>query len=271
VKKTLLMYSSIRLAKKYLHYYFTAHNGKGHGMHSPFVFQFILHVLNNKSNYQPPLEIEEIRKHLLQDTRILQIEDLGAGSRITTTKERSVQQLAKSALKPKKYAQLLFRLAKHYQSKNIIELGTSLGITTSYLSAANPEASITTIEGSKAVAEIAKENFNKLQLKNIQLLQGNFDDVLSSAIHHLPFVNLAYIDGNHRYEPTINYFNQILPKTNNDSILVFDDIHWSAEMEKAWQEIKSHPSVKCTVDIFFLGFVFFRDEFKTKQHFTIRF
>jgi len=240
-------------------------------MHSPFVFQFILHVLNNKSGYEPPCEIEQLRKQLLADKRVLQIEDLGAGSRMSATKERSVQQLAKSALKPKKYAQLLFRLLKHYQPKTILELGTSLGITTSYFAAANPKSHITTIEGSKGIAKVAKENFSKLGQQNIRILEGNFDKVLPSVISQLPSIDLAYIDGNHRYKPTLDYFYQLLSKTNNDSIMVFDDIHWSAEMEKAWQEIKAHPSVKCTVDIFFLGFVFFRSEFKVPQHFSIRF
>ncbi len=240
-------------------------------MHSPFVFQFILHVLNNTSGYKAPEEIEDLRKQLLHDARMLQIEDLGAGSRVASTKERSVQQLAKSALKPKKYAQLLFRLVKHYQPKTIIELGTSLGITTSYLSSANPGATITTIEGSQAVATIANQNFTNLALKNIQLLQGNFDDLLPSVIRQRSSIDLAYIDGNHRYQPTIDYFHQLLPIIHNNTILVFDDIHWSEEMERAWNEIKQHSSVRCTVDIFFLGFVFFRSEFKAKQHFTIRF
>nr|AIA15113.1 Methyltransferase domain protein [uncultured bacterium] len=240
-------------------------------MHSPFVFQFILHVLNNKSGYLSAKEIEDLRRELQQDERLLTIKDLGAGSRVSSTKQRTVQQLAKAALKPPKYAQLLFRLVKHYQPQIIVELGTSLGVTTSYLANANPAANITTIEGSKAVAEIATENFSKLGFKNIQLLQGNFDDLLPSVISHLPSVDLAYIDGNHRYQPTIDYFHQFLSKTHNNSILVFDDIHWSKEMEQAWEEIKSHPSVKCSVDIFFLGFIFFRSEFKVNQHFSIRF
>lgn len=265
------MYSSVTLAKKYLYYHLTAYNGKGHGMHSPFVFQFILHVLNNRSGYLSPPEIETLRKAMQKDKRVLQIEDLGAGSRVAATKERSVQQLAQSALKPPKYAQLLFRLAKYYRPKTIIELGTSLGITTLYLSKACPEARITTIEGSKAVAEIASENFSNLGLQNIKLLQGNFDNLLPSVIQHLSSIDLAYIDGNHRYAPTVDYFHQFLSKTHNNSMLVFDDIHWSEEMEQAWDEIKAHPAVKCTVDIFFLGFVFFRSEFKAKQHFTIRF
>ena len=240
-------------------------------MHSPFVFQFILHVLNNKSNYQPPNEIEALRKALLRDKRVLTIEDLGAGSRTAATKQRSIEQIAASALKSKKYAQLLFRLVKHYQPTTILELGTSLGITTSYFAKANPDATIFSIEGSKAIADIARENFDKLGVKNTELMQGNFDDLLPSVIRHLSTIDLAYIDGNHRYEPTLNYFHQLLSKTANDSILVFDDIHWSEEMERAWAEIKWHPSVQCTVDIFFLGFVFFRKEFKTKQHFQIRF
>ena len=218
-----------------------------------------------------PDEIEELRTQLLADKRLLQIEDLGAGSRIPSTKERTVEQLAKSALKPKKYAQLLFRLVKYYQPKTILELGTSLGITTSYFAAAQPESHITTIEGSKAIAAVAKENFSKLGQKNIRILEGNFDEVLPSVINQMPSIDLAYIDGNHRYKPTLEYFHQLLANTNNDSIMVFDDIHWSAEMEMAWEEIKTHPSVKCTVDIFFLGFVFLRSEFKTKQHFSIRF
>lgn len=248
-------------------------------MHSPFVFQFILHVLNNRSGYQAPAAIEALRKKLLKDERVLTVDDFGAGSRLAATRERSVQQLAASAAKPKKYAQLLFRLVKHYQPKTILELGTSLGITTAYLATANPEATVTTVEGSEAIAAVAKENFKALKLQNVQPLIGNFNDVLPSLLQppspDVPLppssLDLAYVDGNHRYAPTLNYFHQLLPKTHNDSVLIFDDIHWSAEMEKAWEEIKQHSSVRCTVDVFFLGFVFFRQEFKAAQHFTVRF
>jgi predicted O-methyltransferase YrrM len=265
------VHSSFQLAKKYLQYYLSASNSKGHGMHSPFVFQFILHVLNNHSGYQPPIKIENLRRQLLTDNRLLEIEDLGAGSRVASSKKRTVRQLAKAALKPKKYAQLLYRLVNYYAPETILELGTSLGVTTSYLSAANPSAKIFTIEGSKAVAAIARENFEKLSLKNIELIQGSFDEHLTSAIHQLSSIDLAYIDGNHRYEPTMRYFHQLLPHLHNYSILIFDDIHWSEEMERAWEEIKGHTSVRYTIDVFFLGFVFFRQEFKVKQHFCIRF
>jgi predicted O-methyltransferase YrrM len=265
------VYSSFQLGQKYFSYYLNASNSKGHGMHSPFVFDFILNVLNNKNHYQTPDEIERLRRQLLKGKRTIEIEEMGAGSRTSSSRERTVSQIARSALKSKRLAQLLFRLVKYYQPQNIVELGTSFGITTSYFSKANPTGSVITIEGNEPTAAIAKENFQKLNCSNIQLLQGNFNDLLPPAISQLSTIDLAYIDGNHRYEPTINYFHQFLSKSNNQTILVFDDIHWSAEMEKAWDEIKSHSAVQYTIDIFFLGFVFFREEFKVKQNFSIRF
>jgi predicted O-methyltransferase YrrM len=249
----------------------TASNSKGHGMHSPFVFDFIQNVLNNRAHYIPPSKIEQLREQLLGEKEVIPITDLGAGSRSGNANDKKVSQLAATALKPRKYAQLLFRLVRHYHPSRIVELGTSLGITTAYLSMADPAAQLITIEGSPAIAQIARDNFRKLNCTNIELMQGDFDVLLPSVLNKLPGIDLAYIDGNHRYHPTINYFNLLLQKAHNHTILVFDDIHWSKEMEHSWEEIKAHPSVQYTIDIFFLGFVFFRQEFKVKQHFKIRF
>lgn len=265
------MYTHFQLAKKYIHYYLTAANGKGHGMHSPFVFDFIQKVLNNKNAYIPPHNIEPLRKALRHNKQTITVQDFGAGSRIASSKEKAISHIAATAVKPKKYGQLLYRLVKHYQPENILELGTSLGITTAYMAAGKSSAKLITIEGSDAIAHIAQQNFQQLRLTNIQSLQGNFDTILPSIISQLSSIDLAYIDGNHRYEPTWQYFQQLLPKTHNNSIFIFDDIHWSSDMEKAWKAIQQHPSVRCTIDIFFMGFVFFRKEFKQKQHFTIRF
>nr|AIA19127.1 Methyltransferase domain protein [uncultured bacterium] len=266
------MYNSFQLAKKYLHYYLNASNSKGHGMHSPFVFDFILNVLNNKSNYQYPDDIEALRKSLLNDERVIEVEDLGAGSRLGSSKRKSIATLARTALKPEKYARLLYRLVKHYQPKTIVELGTSLGITTAYFSKANSSASIITVEGSRNIHQAANENFKNLNCTNIQSLQGNFDEILPALIPDLTSpVSLAYIDGNHRYEPTIKYFREFLHISDEDTIMVFDDIHWSRDMEAAWEEIKADPKVQYSIDIFFMGFIFFRKEFKVKQDFNIRF
>ncbi|NOT52451.1 MAG: SAM-dependent methyltransferase [Chitinophagaceae bacterium] len=265
------MYSTWQLAIKYLKYYFTASNGKGHGTHSPFIFHFITHVLNDKEHYHEYERAEGLRKKMLDDNSVITVEDLGAGSSISRTSSRTISSIAKAAAKSKKMGQLLFRIVKEYQPETIVELGTSLGITTSYLSLANKDAEIITMEGAKEVAAIAAKNFELFGSKNTRLVEGNFDYTLLPVISGLTKIDLAFIDGNHRQEPTERYFSQLLSKTHNDSILIFDDIHWSREMEQAWKTIQDHPSVRCSIDLFFIGIVFFRQEFREKQHFTVRF
>ena len=216
-------------------------------------------------------KVEALRNQLLNDHTILEVEDFGAGSMMDKKNKRTISSIAKNASKPKKFGQLLFRIVKYYQPSTILELGTSLGITTSYLSLARPDARLTTMEGSKEIARIVKQNFKILELKNVELVEGNFDDTLLSVVRGLSTVDLAFIDGNHRQEPTQRYFQELLAKSNNDSILVFDDIHWSSEMEAAWETIKNNAAVTCSIDLFFIGIILFRKEFKEKQHFVIRF
>ncbi|MGQ0738481.1 MAG: O-methyltransferase [Bacteroidota bacterium] len=265
------MYSKWQLAKKYLAYYLTASNGKGHGIHSPFLFQFITRVLNDTTKYEAYDMVENLRKQLLNDSRLFVVEDFGAGSAFLQKHQRSIRSIARNAAKSKKYGQLLFRMVKQYQPATILELGTSLGITSSYLRMAKPDARLITMEGAGEIAAVASQNFSKLALKNIELVEGNFDDTLHAVLEGFPSVDFAFIDGNHRREPTERYFDQLLGKTHNDSILVFDDIHWSSEMEEAWEAVKAHPSVRCSIDLFFVGIVIFRREFLQKQHFTVRF
>ncbi len=265
------MYSKWQLARKYCSYYLTSSNGKGHGTHSPFIFHFITQVLNDKKHYPEYDTVEQLRSELLKDETILTIQDFGAGSSLDKTNKRTVAVIAKNSAKPKKFGQLLFRMVKEYQPETILELGTSLGITTSYLSLGNPTAKLVTMEGAGEVVAVANTNFQKLGTGNITIEQGNFDNTLPAVVRGLSSVDFCFADGNHRQEPTERYFQEILSKTNNDSILIFDDIHWSSEMEAAWATIKSHPSVRCTIDLFFIGMVFFREEFHEKQHFTIRF
>ena len=265
------MYSVFQLGKKYLRYYFTASNGKGHGIHSPFVYQLVREVFNDSRHFYAYDRVEKLRQDLLQKSEVLEIEDFGAGSGSGATNKRSIRSIVKNAAKPKKLGQLLFRLVLHFQPQHILELGTSLGMTTAYLAAAKTSAQVVTIEGSEAIAEEARYHFYNLGLNNIRQITGNFDTMLKSTLTETKSVDFAFIDGNHRYQPTNQYFKQILLYINNESVLVFDDIHWSKEMEQAWDEIKADPQVRLTIDLFFIGLVFFKKEFKEKQHFTIRF
>ena len=265
------MYSSFQLAKKYIRYFLTASNGKGHGVHSPFVFEFITKVLNDKKQYECYAVIEKKRQQLLNNTEVIKVEDFGAGSAVMKSNKRLIKNIAASSLKPKKFSQLLFRIVQYYQPVSILELGTSLGITSSYLAKGNEHGNVFTCEGSSTIATIAQKNFEQLQIKNIRLIQGDFAKTLQPLLNEIGKVDLAFIDGNHRKAPTLEYFTKLLNSSTLNTILIFDDIHWSEEMEAAWYEIQQHPSVTLTIDLFFIGLVFINPDFKIKQHFSIRF
>lgn len=261
---------------RYLKYWFSAKNA--HGIHSPFVFSLYNDVINKKGSYYVFDKIEQLRKKLLLSSKEIEVTDLGAGR----SGKRSLAHIAGRSAKSKKYCELLFRVVNYFKPDTILELGTSLGISTAYLASANPTAKTITIEGCPNTAAEAKKNFEMLGLKNVESIVGNFDAVLPAVLcrpdsyreptaNCLPIaIGIVFIDGNHKKEPTLNYFNQCLSQANNDSVFIFDDIHWSAGMEEAWEEIKKHPKVTLTIDLFFLGLVFLRKE-QAKENFVVRY
>ncbi len=268
---TFLLHNKFKIAQKYLSYYLAASNSKGHGVHSPFVFDFIKNVLNDKKQYEHYDKIENVRQELLRDNTVIEVEDFGAGSAVIKKNARVVKAIAASSLKPKKYAQLLHRIVKYYNLSSIVELGTSFGVTTSYMAFANNTDRVYTLEGAAEIAAIAKNNFKKLSIDNIELLQGNFTETFPALISTLQKVDLAFIDGHHLKQPTLEYFDRLLKRSIPSTVFIFDDIHWSKEMEEAWAEIKENPDVTLTIDLFFIGLVFINPDFKVKQHFSIRF
>jgi predicted O-methyltransferase YrrM len=251
-------------AWRYLKYLLSAKTA--HGIHSPFVFQLYNEVICQKGSYYPFDKIEYLRKKLLASKKKIEVTDFGTGK----SGERTIKEITERSLKHAKYAQLLFRLAYHFKPNIVLELGTSFGITTCYLGSAIPNGRVITIEGSSEIMKKAKQNFLELGLKNIETIIGNFDDVLPSVIDSLPILDFIFIDGNHRKDSLLRYFLLCLEKAHNHSVFVFDDIHWSEEMEEAWEEVKAHPKVNVTLDLFFLGIVFLRME-QAKEHFILRF
>lgn len=270
--ETINLYSSFQIASRYFHYLLTASNGRGHGVHSPLVFELITKVLTDRTVYPDYSRLEAKRRQLLRDPTLLQVEDFGAGSRVHPVRNRKVKDIAASSLKPAKYASLLYRMVRHYQPATVLELGTSLGVTAAYLASALPEhGRLITCEGAQAVAAKARSVFQELDLRQIRIVEGNFDETLPALLQELKQVDFAFIDGNHREEPTLAYFHTLLGFTQSRSILVFDDIHWSAGMEAAWKKICEHPAVTMSIDLFFIGIVFLSPDIKVKQSFSIRF
>lgn len=242
-----------------------------HGIHSPFVYEFVSEILNDHYIYPEYCQVRQVRKDLIRSRKIVEVTDFGAGSgnKLFNTEFRKVSDIARSASVPEKTGQLLFRMIRHYKPANVLELGTSLGISTMYLALADTDSRIITLEGCASIAEFAQENFNRFGLGNIEQHLGSFECALNPVLKLLPSVDFAFIDGNHRFEPTIHYFEAILSKMHNDSIMVIDDIYWSKEMMRAWKQVKQHPRVRVSIDLYRIGIIFFREEL-SRKHYVLR-
>ncbi len=254
-------------AKAFLKYKIQAHNA--HGIHSPFVYKLYTEVIDNDRHFYAFDEIEVLRSRLLKEEREIAITDFGAGSRVFKSNVRKLKDVAKHCLGSPKESRLLFRLINYLQPEVLLELGTSLGVNTLYQTLPNSEAQMYTFEGCPETAKIAEENFKSLDVAP-QVVVGNLDETLGETVEKLPKIDFAFFDANHRYQPTIDYFHTCLAKAHENSLFVFDDIHWSEGMEKAWEEIKQHPEVTLTIDLFHLGLVFFNKE-RAEEHFVLKF
>lgn len=242
-----------------------------HSLHSPFFYDFYTAVVRPgrvASDGLHDKRIEQARQSLLADHSIIDVLDLGAGSKHSKGSQRKVSEIARHSLSTLRFSRLYHRAVKHYGARYVLELGTSLGINTMYLACAG-NAEVTTVEGSPSIAQLASSMFDDHQLTNIKVECGNLDDILPSVVARLPRIDFAFLDANHRCAPTLNYFKQIVTKTHAKSIVVFDDIHSSAEMQEAWTKVKQEPGVKGSADLFRCGFVFF-DPSLNSQHFVLQ-
>lgn len=232
-----------------------------HSLHSPFFFDFYTNVVKNKTGETAVAGIENLRKKLLSDTRPLKTQDPGSRK---SNKPRTISSIARTSVSPLKFSSLYLRMIRHFKARTILELGTSLGINTLYL-AQPKDAHVTTFEGSAEIADIARLTFEFAESKNIQLVEGNLDQTLSTHLQTARKIDFAFVDANHRYQPTLSYLEQLLARIHGSSIIVLDDIHYSAEMEKAWHEVKNHKLVYGSADLFRCGVLFF-DPSLNKQH-----
>ena len=150
---------------------------------------------------------------------------------------------AKRALNPPKLDQLIYRMVADLQPENMIELGTGLGITSAYLKKAAPDAQLYTLE--------------------------NSSDALPDVIRKVDKIDFVFIDGNNTKEAALRYFEWCLPKVHENTLFIFDDIYRSEGMKEAWNEIKAHPQVTVTIDLFWIGLVYFRQG-QVKEDFIIK-
>ncbi|WP_313808300.1 class I SAM-dependent methyltransferase [Flavobacterium sp.] len=257
----------LHIIKSYLKFLWNSKNQ--HGVHSPFVYSLVTKCFYDKQSKSEYRILKEYRNTLLRNQNTIEVTDFGAGSRVFKSNTRQISKIAQTAGITPKRAELLYRIVNYFQPESILEIGTSLGLATSALSLGNPKAKITTLEGCPETSSVAQKEFQKFNLNNIEAIVTEFSAHFKN--YQLSTVNyqLIYFDGNHSKKATLNYFEALLPTITNETLWIFDDIHWSADMEEAWEIIKNHPKVSVTIDTFQWGLVFFRFE-QEKEHFTIR-
>ena len=257
---------SLNFYKRYIKYWLTAVDA--HSLHFPFIFKFYNKVIAGKSDNKKFTEITKLREALANNQSIIQVNDLGTGSKLVNKEQRTVTQIFRSATSDAKLSMLLYRICKHIEARNILELGTSLGITTEYSALIGSEITIYTIEGSDEIQKMAKNHLDSYG--NVRFFVGNIDTLLPNILSQMPYVDLAYIDANNTFEATLDYFRQIMAKRIPSTVIVVRDIHWSDGMEKAWVELKAFDEVTLSLDLFECGILFFMPT-KYKQEYAIRF
>ena len=258
----------LQITFRYIKYLFNSTNQ--YSLHSPYIYNFVTNVIYKTTPKEETVEINNLRSILYQNNQHITIKDFGEGSAINKNKKRKIKDIAKNSSKNSKYGELLFRIARFLEPTSMIELGTSFGISTCYLAKGNPKANIKTFEGCTESAKIASDNFKKLNLSNIDVIVGDFKNTLKNNFNLKNKTGLIFIDGNHNQNSTIEYFELSLKVSNTKTIIIFDDIHWSSGMEKAWEYIKKSNKITATIDLFFIGIVFL-DPKLSKEDFIIRF
>lgn len=238
-----------------------------HSLQSPFIYDLYTQVINPKISNPRIAWIEKLREKLKADNELIPITDYGAGSKVDNSHQRKISDIAIKGISQRKYSEILHRLVTYTGSKNIIELGTSLGINTLYLSE-NKDSHVTTFEGASSLCQLANNMFRKNMRRNIDVIEGNIDKTLPEFISECTTIDMVYFDANHQYQPTIDYFNLCRQRIHEKSCFIFDDIHLSKEMDKAWQEIHQHYEVSLSVDLFQVGIIFFTPEL-SKQHYVL--
>ncbi len=240
----------------------------GHGVHSPFAYEFISKVLFDRAIYPEYKVLQTLRNELKKSPEKLPVQDIGSVSVHFMKEYRKVSSLTCISSVNQKYSELLFKISRFYKPATIVELGTSIGLSALYLAKGSPESKVITVEGNQSLSQFASGLFRKCQVDNIIQIDGLFDDQLEKLKRDYSMPELVFVDGNHSYEPTLRYFEYFSSQMKT-GILIFDDINWSHEMRKAWKEIKRNRKARVTFDLFYMGIVILNDSI-SPGHYRVR-
>jgi predicted O-methyltransferase YrrM len=241
-----------------------------------YLREFLREVYLDDRHYHAFDLVCSIRRHWRRQPGTVSTATLGAPSRTTRASRRPVSGLVRKNAIDAPTGKLLFRVALWLRASSILELGTNMGISGLYLHAPNTKATLHTVEGNEEVATLARQTFQMAGAgPGLRLHHASFDDWLKE---HLPSdtqagtfqsLDLLFLDGDHRYAPTLSYVKRLIPLRSAEAVFIVADIHWSPGMERAWEELKALPEVSASLDLYHLGVLFFKPGIE-KEHLAVR-
>ncbi len=258
------------ISLKYLQHWLSAGHRNGHGIHSPYLYNLVRNAIFNKAGLRVPAEILMWHRELKKRKEKLLIREFGAGSRYTSIDQRTVAGMVKHASVSERQGALLFRLCSWYRPELVIEFGTGLGISTGYLAAGAKGARVLTIEGNPVKHAFSAREFPETLSERVEFIRGSFDDHLERMIEKAGERTIVFIDGDHRYGPTVEKVNRFLKEKYTSLMFLLDDLYWSEEMEAAWKKCYDHSGVDISIDLFRLGLLI-RQPGIEKQHLRVSF
>ena len=236
------------------------------GIDSSFTSDFVEVCLRQKVGSEDSKYLKNLFQKLIQDASIIEIQDFGAGSKKLGAR-RKISSIFKTSSSKGKYGELLYRLSMHYQPKEILELGTSLGVGASYFALGSKESNITTVEACTNTRIVAQKHLEKLS--NVQSEINTFTGFLDQLSKERQF-DMIFIDGHHDGKALLTYFERLQKHSHDETIFILDDIRWSDSMKSAWEEICEDSRFHLTIDLFRVGIVV-RHNQQNKEHFIIRY
>ena len=239
--------------KKYMeHLYYRKHK-YGRSIHAPYLFSLVNGVVFNGLKSDTPPGIIAAHRSLFREHTMINTGGFGAGSSVKRSPKRKVSSMVRKSSISFRYAKLLYRISKWYNPEMILELGTGVGVSTSYLASGQPGIPVHSIEGSKEKVAFALRFMKSNSLDNVTISCGELDQELNKMLPNLPDRLLVFMDANHRYEPTIRNMRSLLSAVKEDALILMDDIYWSPDMNRAWKEVISWPKVRVSIDLFQMG------------------
>lgn len=259
---------SWRILKYIQHLFYRGHR-KGHGIHSPYVFEFVNGVVFNAKQWQVPEQPLRVHKVMRKDCSLIPRNE-PPGEIANENDTRSISSFIKKASVSFKYGALLYRISRWFEADSVVELGSGLGISTAYLRAGSPKTTFHSVEGGRIRALLAAQVIYRSKLEKVNIHQGDIGEELPGILMDASDRLLAYVDGNHHYKPTLTYLELLVKHAGEEAIIIMDDIYWSKGMQKAWQEVISWPEVQVSIDLFHMGILLINSDLN-KANLKIKF